>query len=741
MKENELILMLRRQAHNDYSRWCSGIEIENFEDFQSPLLKLCTSDLLRILDKLITEIPTNIEYDIIYCACVLMRNFWLLQISMNTLSKPQHNEMEQLFRFSRIFLNAGCFDKCIDCCNLCLSDPCADLLPAARKVELLFARSKSKRNLGEYQSALDDLCMALHLVEQSEDISYLKGAVLIRVGKVYSQFLMMMSVSLCFLHEAKDQLEPWLHSSDIKIREKVLQEYAICLDSIGQYWKEKGNPDEALLWFDKALNINQRLKRISGVFRTESHIIMTKYPQLLCSEKHDKELTTEIIKLQSIIRKLEDDHANQRGLAIRQLHLAEIQAQIGQVDYALYWLGESKKIARLYRDDKTRVKQKIVELKYSIFSGSIDQRDLYEILTLAELRKLYGYEIKLHDTIIGAIHQGILSNGMLLSSLNRNRMLYLQLSDIAQKTIEKISALSDWGQHLDWRDEFFYLSERNSKDLLVEVVHDYDLFINEMNKIISKLLQITEQRSKDLNKAILAEAKASLASGILHDLKHMFKSVGIRDFGEDKTCLDDVLYLLNHDYSELPLEKRLQLISPIETVNQNLKNKILPRILEATRVPNDFSSEINVSAIFSEVTQLRLEDSSKETIPVIVDCPDYVSIVYNREIFFNLIKEMYRNALDYHRKTQAEVVKYIMEAHYSLGEVEIRILSQFKECSCAKQAEEAISRQLREDTDQPDGFGMRALRGFMQFKTGGACTATVVNENNIVGIRFSVPRE
>lgn len=742
MEEANLIQRLRAQALEDYKSWCAGREPEEPEDGHAALGDLPAGTLLRLLNKLSNDIPTGIDYHPIYCACVLHRNFRALQNGMASLPELCPDEMEILFRFARIFLNVGCYAKCIDCCDLCLKEPYAALLPPERHMEVLFARSKARRNMGEYLFALDDLRQALRVVDQHPEIAYWKGAVLVRIGKVYSQFLMMMSVSLCFLQEAKDQLTPWLSAEDPEIRKRAQQEYAICLDSIGQYWKGKGEREKAVAWFQAAQKINEDLGRTAGIFRTESHMIMTKYPELLGKQERSAELDRLVRALQYIVRKLQDDHTNQRGLAVRLLHLSEIQARMGNSAGARYSMDASRKMARLYRDDKTLIKLKIAELRYGVFQSGEGKQDLRDTLDLARERKYYGYEIQLHDAVIEAIRRQRLSRDQLLNSLSRSRTLYLQLSNIAQNTIEKISNLSEQPEA---RDEFSYLSEQNSKDLLVKVVHDYDLFIQKMNEIIDQLLQITEQRSKDLNKALLAEAKASLASGVLHDLKHILASDG------DETCLDIVLERLEGEDSGLPRENRRELMEQIQMVNANLKEKIFPRIRQATRVPNDFRQAVNVLEIFSEVRQLRLE--KQEGLPqpggadgpngealVTVDCPDRLSIVYNREIFFNLIKEMYRNAVDYQRRTQAAVTGYLMRAQEQDGVVEVQILTQFRDEALAQAAAEAISDQLRAETAREDGFGIRMLRSFVQHKTGGVWTAAKVNSGTVAGIRFSVPR-
>lgn len=744
MEQEEIIQALNKQAKADYLCWCDGREPEG-PDFDSDIFQdLSIQSLLIVLDRVSSKKPIEVDYGAIYCACVLGKSFTYLQKKMDASPVVGLDGLTILLRFARIFLNVGDYAKCIDCCNFCLKEQNVFQLPLELQVEVLFTRAKAQRNLGEYQYALEDLRNAIHIVDKNDTISFLMGAVLLRIGKVYSQFLMMMSVSLCFLNEAKARLEPWLDEADSRIRTRANKEYAICLDSIGQYWQGKGDQEEAIFWFLKAEKINKDLDRTPGIFRTRSHIIITAYPELLHKPERSDELEQMTQELQYIVRKLEDDHVNQRGLAVRLLHLSELQARRGRIIDALYSLEKSREMARLYRDDKTQIKQKIVELKYGVFKGVINKKDLLTIIELAKRRKYYGYEINLHEAVIEAIDLGYLSNELKLNSLSRSRSLYLQLSNIAQEAINRVSRISDQS-----KDEFSYLSETNGKELLVKVVNDYDLFIQKMNKIIVQLLQITEQRSKDLNKAILAEAKASLASNILHDLKHILVST------EGQTYLDTVLEKLKYDYPELSQEKRDQLINYIQMVNQSLKKKIIPQIKDATRVPNDFNREINVLDIFSEVCQWGQEeytnilslnekkvDSEELALaPVEILCPDDLTIVYNRQSFLNLIKEMYRNVLDYQWKNQVGVKKNIMEAKDQDGEVEIQILTQFMYEECALQAAKAIADQLNEENGLEDGFGIRALRGFVQFKTGGACTATVAKSMDQVGIRFTVPRK
>lgn len=124
-----------------------------------------------------------------------------------------------------------------------------------------------------------------------------------------------------------------------------------------------------------------------------------------------------------------------------------------------------------------------------------------------------------------------------------------------------------------------------------------------------------------------------------------------------------------------------------------------------------------------------------------IDCTKDISLCYNREIFFTLIKEMFRNALDYQKETGAQVQRYIMSARDLDGEVEIRLLTDFVREEDAAMAQKQIAEQLSEKSKAENGFGIRALRSFVQHKTGGACRADTVRLGNQTGIGFSVPRK
>ncbi len=639
-------------------------------------------------------------------------------------------ELLHMFTYAKIFLNAGAYKECIACCDVCLRGMRTGQQPPKEHVKILFTKSKAYRNTGRYQDALDVLREALRFVDTHDEIAYMQGSVLLRIGKVYSEYLMMISVSICFLQEAKDHLEKWLtNTDDPGVKEYVKKEYAICLDAMGQYWREKDRPEEAVKFFSEAKGWNQLIDRQAGVYRNEAHIMAV----YLKAGTQADDLARMIRKMRYIIRHLLDDRGNQKGVCVRQLHLAKMQAAAGDLDGAAFSLSESRRMSRLYQDDKTFIKAHIVELQYDICQGVVDRAALMRALDLAKERRYYALEIALNQWMVEAIESGRMSSSDILAPLQRNRTLYLELSATAQSTIRKVT------EH-ESQCEFFYLSEKNSANLLENVISDYEWFVQKMNDIINRLLKITQSRSDELTAAAISEAKASLASSVLHDLKHILTQ---KDEGRVFTSLDQVIDALERWKDRIPKGEYEEVLSNISRVNETLKESIYPRISEATRMPQDFGQDIEVYDVLFDLSRQKPEEYQKIhqiDQQIDVDCAEDLRVKYNYHIFATLMKELLRNAIDYQKKTRAAVSRYILRARENLGQISFSVLTEFLDERDAKQACHLIDQQLRAKTGE-DGYGTKLLRNFMRVKTGNAAGPKARQEKRTAGIYFEVPQK
>lgn len=729
MNKEKVLAQFRAQILQDYEDWCSGRDIAPL-NVEPEMRQGTLAEWMELLNLALKKIPMAVDYDTPYRFCALNRAFPVLQNLIQISGSLDASEVACMFTYAKIFLNAGAYGECVKCCDVCLREDHAELLPSKEHIAILFTKSKAQRNSGKYQDALNVLREALHFVDAHDEITYMRGSVLLRIGKVYSDYLMMIGVSICFLQEAKDQLEKWLSdTNDPAIEEYVKKEYAICLDSMGQYWREKNMPKKAIEFFSKAEKYNRSLGRLSGVYRNEAHIIG------LCLKKEVRadDLEKMICKMQYIIRQLLDDRENQKGVGVRQLYLAKMQAAVGDFKSAEFSLSESLRMSRLYQDDKTLIKAHLVELQYGICQKETDRASLMRTLDLAKERRYYDLEIALNQWIVEAIESGQMRSSDILSPLQRNRALYLELSATAQNTIRKVI------EH-EGRSEFSYLSEKNSVSLLENVVSDYEWFVQKMNDIINRLLKITQSRSNELAAAVISEAKASLASSVLHDLKHILVQ---KDEGRVFTYLDLVIDTLKRWENHIPIEEYEDLLRRISSVNETLKESIYSRISEATRMPQNFNQSILIYHVLSDLSRQKPEEYQKihqVCQPIDVDCAEDLVVEYNYNIFATLMKELLRNAIDYQRKTGAAVSRYLLEARENLGQIIFSVLTEFQDERDAEQARRQIYQQLQAKSGE-DGYGTKLLRNFMRVKTGNATGPRARHEGRMAGVCFEVPQK
>lgn len=729
MDKENVLAQFRAQVLRDYEAWCSGQENTD-PNVELEIWQGTLAEWMELLNLVLKRIPMVVDYDMPYRFCALKRVFPALLSLIKVPGSLDATGVAYTFTYARIFLNTGAYDECAECCDVCLREEYAGLLPPKEYVAVLFTKSKAYRNTGEYQDALNVLREALQFVDVHNEIAYMRGSVLLRVGKVYSDYLMMIGVSICFLQEAKDQLEKWLSDADDPdIEEYVKKEYAICLDSMGQYWGEKNKSEQAVKFFSEAEKWNRALGRLTGVYRNEAHI-MAMY--LKVGARTDV-LEKMIRKMQYIIRQLLDDRENQKGVGVRQLHLAKMQVAVGDLESAAFSLSESRRMSKLYQDDKTLIKARLLELQYNICQEVVDSTSLMRTLDLAKERRYYDLEIALNQWTVEAIERGQMRSSDILSPLQRNRALYLELSATAQSIIQKVT------KH-EGRSEFSYLSERNSVNLLENVVSDYDWFVQKMNDIINRLLKITQSRSDELAVAVISEAKAYLASSVLHDLKHILIK---KDKGRVCTSLDPVIDTLKQWEDHIPRREYADLLFKISSVNETLKENIYPRISEATRMPRDFNQNILIYHVLSDLSRQKPEEYQKiHQIyqPIDVDCAENLVVEYNYNIFATLMKELLRNAIDYQRKTGAAISRYLLEARENLGQITFSVLTEFLDGRDAEQAYLQINQQLQTKSGE-DGYGTKLLRNFMRVKTGNATGPRARREGRKAGVCFEVPQK
>lgn len=621
--------------------------------------------------------------------------------------------LSRINEYISIHLGFGNYDQCIELCNCIFSALGEHPVLSNALLQNMFLQAKAYRNKGQYPLSLETLCAALDSIEADEKLAYRKGSVLLRIGKVYSEYLMMMRVSIFFLEEAKYELSKWCNHPDRKIHSKARTEYAICLDSIGQYWREQEEYGKAISYFNEAEEVNRSIERQSGILRNKAHRLVSQMRQLDSIESiesiNDVTQREELIReMQTIVRVLCSDSQNVKGAGVRYAQLADMYFEAGKIEDARLALAQSRHIARQHGDNKTLARAETIELKHSSDRNLGD--NLREVMVLLKNLNYYHYQIDVNNLAFSAVKERRLRGFEGIGFLQNNRAIYLELSKIAKNTIKRISNPA-------FRSEFSHLSVNDRFSLLRGIIDDYGWFINSMNKIIDQLIIISKERSDSLNEAVNSEAKASLASSVIHDVKHVLTS---RSGEIVRTELDPILETLNSNVEITPTTREY-LINTISNTNLRLKT-ILPRIEEATRLPRDLHEMIDVRDIFLSISNQKPEEyqSLKETIDV--ECNRMIQIEYNIELLATLFKELLRNAIDFMVKNDLKVDRFILKAekfeNVEIGFINFSVLTEFQEVADAEKAYENIHEQLS-GSEKKYGYGLKLLNNFMLCKTGG----------------------
>lgn len=637
-------------------------------------------------------------------------------------------DLRKMFEYSSILLEYGSYEICIKLCEWIISLPSTFCILPEQRLKIVFLQAKAYRNSGQYSLALKTLHSALDYTEE-EKCSYMKGAALLRIGKVYSEYLMMTNVSIHFLEEAESELIKWRDHPDESIRLSVKNDYAICLDSIGQYWRNQNQYEKALEYFSQAEKINRNLERNAGILRNQAHAIVTEMKQIAqidssCVEKQQ----TLISKMQSIVRALLNDSKNEKGAGVRYAQLAEMYLAAGRESDARFALRESRQIAHKHGDVKTLARAATIELQY--FPDNELGENLREVSTLVKKLNYYHWQTDINDLAISAIKEDKLPGFDVIAFLQENRAVYSKLSEIAKNTIITISDHSI-------QSEFSHLSTEARFSLLSEIVESFDWFTEKMNRIIDELIKISKERSDSLNAAAISEAKASLASSVLHDFKHIIETPNSGE--KAKTILDPVLDGLQSE-TEITPTTREDLANKVSVANERLK-KILSQINEATRVPRDFHERINVRDVFLIISDQKPEEYMSISEEIRVDCDKAIQIEYNTGLFTILFKELLRNAIDYQCRNSLKIDSFVLKGERSeTGFISLSVLTSFQELRDADKAFESISEQLSGNSREY-GYGLKLLYNFILCKTGSTSFIVPVKDKDTyqAGLSFKIP--
>ncbi len=556
---------------------------------------------------------------------------------------------DYLIYWFSVCISVGAYKDCIVCTKACMDPEIWETFDSNLQVKILQYSAKSQRNLGYYTDAFNTYRLALRIAKESDN-ALEAGIVLLKIGKVYSNYLIQKSLSLGFLLEALNYFK--ICSTDDILCKKFT---AICHDAIGQV-KREWMPKEARKHFKKALEINGEIERNTGNIRANAHLILLEFNN---APPKKKKMLVE--KMQDIIWELLSDDNNIIGAGVRWIELASMYYKMGEYDNACVCIDKGKNIAALYSDNKTLVRAMLLDAKMYRHDRERALAAIGEGKKTASRYSLMVYESQINEMEI-EFHNYLFDQKLAdikteqpVSLLKKNKIIYMELVNRVKESLQRINN-ADRSE-----DEFSFLTSKVTKGLKENVLFDYDDIINKLDQIIKNLifeLQKIEGKEQDL---LVSSIMNSLARELLHDLK------GLIPINSDVSRLDTIREILRRiagclvveykDHSKTNdnmegLAKQInEQASELQNIDNSLK-KIKKIIAKNINLPRDLKENFSMSSVcknaVNEMNQIFPGFSERIVFEDL--CKKDIVLKLNANLMSNIIGNLIRNAIDYLQK-------------------------------------------------------------------------------------------
>ncbi|HEX2944753.1 MAG TPA: tetratricopeptide repeat protein [Clostridia bacterium] len=647
-----------------------------------------------------------------------------------------------------IYIITGAYNDCIYCAGSCLTSDHWAMLSPQTQMKILQLKAKSERNIGMFEEAFKSYRMALQIANDNCD-KMERGIILLKIGKVYSNYLLQKSLAIGFLQEAFDTLTE-SGNGDLETQKYI----SICHDALGQV-KRSRSLDEAKFHFENAIAINNRIGRVDGNSRANAHLLTIEFYR-------SSDLSTRmdlIDKMQDIIAELLDDDKNEVGTGVRWVQLSDMYLEVGDLKKASECLEAAKEIAERYSDNKTLVRVYLSEGKLYKYDPEKAITALKKGRMMSEKFKLMLFESQINSAEIELFNY-LTKTGIFniktespVNLLERNKVIYLDLVNRVKSSLSRVNNRDSM------KDEFSNLSYISASKLKEHILLDYDEIIAQLDGIIKNLmLELNRVESKKQELLVLSVTN-SIARELLHDMKGLIPlNSGYSQLNRVCEALRKIRVRLSSDE---PLDEQHvndfdEQIAKLENIDLNLC-KIKQLISRNISLPRDLMENVSLSnvsdRVINEIKQIMTNYSDK--LLFLRKCND-IYVTLNTEMVMNTIKNLVRNAIEYIEGKQNPACQFqiciILDSEYigdrTIGNMSrngvIKVLTTFDDRGIADEAYELISKGLKEgrsNNTYSSGYGLEHVKMvFCQLIKGSVESCFSADENKYsAGIKITLP--
>lgn len=400
-----------------------------------------------------------------------------------------------------IYRIVGAFEACIKQYEILEKSSLWRMFEQAKKMQIMKETAKAYRNIGDFYSALKLYFDCLKMNPEKDWLQRVE--LLLKIGKVYRNYLMQYAFARFFVEEAYALLK---ENSMQSFGNKKERRYAIiCLDILGQIYRDERDYEKAERFFKES---GKLYGKEDG--RAYIHERLMKYRSN--AEENFPDLSKDIEFLTGVITNLKKNPLEEMGAGIRSIQLAALKFRdvSREKSEAYEDVYKGRYIAYKYNDVRTIIRSYIAEADF------LKQEKRYEdyvkvsktALRLASENNHFILENGIIKDIIELTNTApdIIDSATKIELIRRRKDIYKMLVQFSKFSIDiackEISSL---------------FSNEKLIAIYKIVLDDFEQILSELNTII-EILNI--EIDKINQKYIASEIKGYTLKSILHKFKN-----------------------------------------------------------------------------------------------------------------------------------------------------------------------------------------------------------------------------
>ena len=590
------------------------------------------------------------------------------------------------------------------------------------QMQIMKEAAKAYRNIGDFDYALSLYYQCLKLNPQKDWLHRVE--LLLKIGKVYRNYLLQIELARFYAEEAYRILEE--NGIDDLNNKKELKYAVICLDTLGQIYRDEGD-------FDKAREFFQKSKKIYGEEggRARVHEILMKYQKKYNGQ--DLDLKKDVELLSELILDLENDPMDEIGIGIRSVQIAHLKLQ-----------DDSWKIEDIYREV---LKGREIAIRYNDIKTII--RSYMEEAYLLKKEKKYTKCIEVNETALKLASD---SNQLVLE--NKIIEEIIKLSNKKADVIDSVTKIELIKRRKDIYERLVGFTRLSidlvqpensafSKDRLIDL---HGIVINDFGKISGELGVIIEMLNIEvdrINQKYLAYLDTEIKGVTYKNILHKFKN----DL-PDKNTINELRNLIDCISPAQPEQRKI--LIEVHKQLETFEN-IIAHIKKSANEELKESKYEKKWCLLDKLIQTGIHNFtySKPQYKNVIQfyhTQDLVEIYVQSSMFETTVYEIIRNAFDYVEsveETKENKEKFQFCFHMEVIDRRVVILdcySVYWDYDSAQNAEESIRNGMERRLSTKDGgskYGLYSIKLLFVELMGG--DIQIMMEENKVGISIHLP--